>query len=64
MPEFTEQKHKAAVTTVGGVVFISLPNDQYIELTPEKARRLATVLFVKANEAEGQPAPEIIMLKD
>ena len=55
--------YKAAVTTVGGGVFISLPGDQYIELTPEKARRIAVALFTKAAEAEGLERPEVIVLK-
>ena len=56
------QTHKAAVTTVGGDVFISLPGDQYIELTPEKARRVAVALFTKAAEAEGLERPDVIVL--
>lgn len=63
MSDYT-RTHKAAVTTVGGDVFIALPDDQYIELTPEKARRLAVALFNKAAEAEGLCNPEIIVLKD
>lgn len=58
----TGQKYKTALSTVGGDVFMSLPDDQYIELTPEQARKLGAALFTKANEAEGKPAPELIIL--
>ena len=57
----SSQDYKTAVTTVGGQVFVSLPGDQYIELTPERARKLAAALFSRANEAEGLAAPEVIV---
>lgn len=57
------ETYKTRITTVGGDVFMSLPDDQYIEMSPEKARKLAASLFIKANEAEGLPAPELIMLQ-
>ena len=57
------QTYKTEITCVGGDVFMSLPDDQYIELTPEKARQIAGRLFIKANEAEGLPAPEVILLR-
>lgn len=55
--------HKTTVTTVGGDVFLALPEDMYIQLTPEQARKLAVSLFTKANEAEGLAAPEVIVLQ-
>jgi hypothetical protein len=57
------QPYKAAVTTVAGSVYLSLPNDLYMNMTPEQARRIATRLFVLANEAEGLPAPEVIVFQ-
>ena len=63
MSDWTEQKYKTAVTAVGGDVFVSLPNDQYMHMTPGQARRIATALFVKANEAEGKEAPEVVVFK-
>lgn len=57
------ETYRTRVTTVGGDVFMSLPENQYIEMTPEKARKLAASLFIKANEAEGKAAPEVIVLQ-
>jgi len=58
------RKHKAMVSTVGGDVFIALPDDQYIELTPEKARKLGALLFFKAAEALGEQRPSVIVFED
>lgn len=55
------QPYRTTITAGADAVFISLPNDAYIQLTPEKARALATGLFRKAAEAEGKDAPEIIV---
>ena len=55
--------YKTTVTTIAGDVFLSLPNDMYIQLTPERARKLGASLLTKANEAEGLAAPEVIVLK-
>lgn len=57
------ETYKTTVSTIGGEVYISLPGDQYIEMTPERARKLAASLFIKANQAEGKDAPEVIMLQ-
>lgn len=57
-------KYRTTVTTVGGEVFVSLPNDMYMEMTPKQARAIATKLFLKANEAEGLEAPEVIVFHD
>lgn len=58
------QNYKAAVTTVGGDVFVALPDDAYIQMTPGQARKVATRLFFKAAEAEGDAPPQIIVFKD
>lgn len=56
------QKYKTTITAGADAVFVSLPDDAYIQLTPEKARQLGTALFRKAAEAEGKPSPEVIWL--
>jgi hypothetical protein len=58
------QKYRTAITTVGGSVFISLPGDTYMEMTPEQARAIATKLFATANEAEGFAPPQVIVFQD
>jgi hypothetical protein len=57
------QPHKTAVTAVGGDVYLSLPDDSYIRVTPDRARKLAAALFTQANAAEGKPDPEVVILK-
>ena len=52
---------KTSITQVTGMIFISLPDDQYIELTPNKARIIATKLFTLAAEAEGNDPPQVIV---
>jgi hypothetical protein len=55
--------HRTVASVVGGDVYLSLPNDGYMQMPPNKARQLAALLFTKANEAEGKPAPHIIVLE-
>lgn len=59
----TDRTHTATVSNVGGEVFISLPDDQYIKLTPEQARQIGGRLFIHAAEALGQERPEVIVLR-
>lgn len=62
MSDFAPYKTTASV--IAGDVYLSLPGDAYIQMSPEKARKLAVILFTKANEAEGLDAPEVIFLKE
>jgi len=57
------RKHKAAVTQIAGEIFISLPDDGYMRLTPEQARQIGGRLFILAAEALGQERPEVIVLR-
>lgn len=52
------------VMVIGGAVFMSLPEDQYIKMTPQQARDIGMRLFRKAFEAEGEPAPSMIIVKE
>lgn len=63
MSDWSEQKHKTAVTTIGGDVFLSLPNDQYIQMTPDQARAIATRLFIQASEAAGEARPSVVVFQ-
>lgn len=56
-----ERTHKTAVTTIGGDVFLSLPDDQYIQMTPQQARAIATKLFIIAAEAAGEVRPSMVV---
>lgn len=58
-----ERKHQTAVTTIGGDVFLSLPDDQYIQMTPKQARSIATKLFMLAAEAAGETRPSMVVFK-
>jgi hypothetical protein len=57
------EQYKTTASVIGGDVYLSLPDDAYIQMSPDKARRLAVILFTKANEAEGLPSPEVIVLQ-
>ena len=48
----TFEPYKTTASVVGGDVYLSLPGDAYIQMSPE------------ANEAEGLSAPQVIVLKD
>ena len=61
MSEF--QNYTTKISNIGGEVFVSLPNDVYMMLTPEQARQLGGRLFINAAEALGQERPEIVVLK-
>jgi len=61
MSEFKPYRTTASV--IGGEVYLSLPGDAYMQMTPDKARKLAAILFTKANQAEGLAPPEVIILK-
>jgi hypothetical protein len=61
--DWSEQKHKTAVTTIGGGVFLSLPNDQYIQMTPEQARAIAGRLFILAADALGEARPSVVVFQ-
>ena len=54
---------KTTISEVGGMIFISLPDNQYIELTPDKARTIAGKLFALAAQAEGDDPPKLIMFE-
>jgi hypothetical protein len=55
--------YKTTVTNIGGEVFLSLPNDQYIQMTPEQARQIGGRLFIHAAAALGQERPDLVVLK-
>jgi len=57
-------KYTTTISAVGGEVFISLPDDGYMKLTPEQARQIGTRLFFKAAEALGEQRPSVIVFKD
>lgn len=58
-----ERTHKTAVTTIGGDVFLSLPDDQYIQMTPEHARAIARKLFLLAADAAGESRPSVVLFQ-
>jgi hypothetical protein len=58
-----ERKHKTTVTNIGGDVFLSLPDDQYIQMTPKQARAIATKLFMQAAEAAGETRPSVVVFQ-
>jgi hypothetical protein len=62
MSEF-DRKHQTAVTTIGGDVFLSLPDDQYIQMTPKQARAIATKLFLMAADASGDARPSVVVFQ-
>lgn len=55
--------YKTTVTNIGGDVFLSLPDDQYIQMTPEQARQIGGRLFIHAAAALGQDRPELVVLR-
>lgn len=55
------QPAKMGIYEEDGKVLCQLP-DFYLELTPEQARKWATHLFIKAAQAEGKEAPQLVML--
>jgi hypothetical protein len=57
-----EQKYTTKITVDEGRVSLSLPDGNYIKMTPEQARQIGGRLFLRAAEAEGQPAPAMIAL--
>lgn len=61
MPEVINTTTKA--TVVDGHVHLPLPDGQFIRLTPDQARDLGMAVFLKAFDAEGKPAPSMIVLK-
>jgi hypothetical protein len=63
MSEDFERKHKTAVTTIGGDIFLSLPDDQYIQMTPKQARAIATKLFLLAADADGVARPSMVVFQ-
>lgn len=58
-----ERKHQTVVTNIGGDVFLSLPDDQYIQMTPKQARAIATKLFLQAAEAAGEAPPSVVVFQ-
>lgn len=59
----TEINTTTKAIVVDGHVHLPLPDDQFIKLTPDQARDLGMAVFLKAFDAEGKPAPSLIMLK-
>ena len=59
----TESTHQTKVLAIGREVFISLPDDAYIKMTPDQARQIGGRLFIAAAEALGEPVPAIIALE-
>lgn len=57
-----EYNYTTKVIAIGAEVFISLPGDQYIKMTPEQARQIAGRLFREAALAAGEAPPSLIML--
>lgn len=51
-------------TVVDGNVHLPLPGGDFIKLTPDQARKLGMAVFLKAFDAEGTPAPSMIILKE
>jgi hypothetical protein len=60
----TEISTTTKATVVDGHVYLPLPENQFIKLTPDQARDLGMAVFLKAFDAEGTPAPSFIILKE
>lgn len=58
-----ERDTTTRIVASGGDVLMSLPEDQYIKMTPQQARDIGMRLFRRAFEAEGEPAPSMIFVK-
>jgi hypothetical protein len=58
----SEQKYTTKITVDEGRVSLSLPDGNYIKMTPEQARQIGGRLFLKAAAAEGKPSPAMIAL--
>lgn len=59
----SEKTHSAKVTVIAGNIFISLPGDQFIKLTPGQARQMGARLFREAAHALGEPSPSMIVIR-
>jgi hypothetical protein len=59
----TENTTTTKVIVLDGNVFMTLPSDQYIKMTPQQARDIGMRLFRKAFEAEGETSPSMIIVK-
>jgi hypothetical protein len=52
------------IVVVDGAVFMTLPGDQYVKMTPQQARDIGMRIFRRAFEAEGESAPSMIIVKE
>lgn len=59
----TERNATTSVHAIDGNVLMALPQDQYIKMTPQQARDIGMRLFRRAFEAEGEPVPSMIIIK-
>jgi hypothetical protein len=59
-----ESDASTQIVVVGGAVFMTLPGDQYVKMTPQQARDIGMRMFRRAFEAEGEPVPSMIIVKD
>lgn len=57
-----ERSHTAKVMVIDGHVFIALPDDQFIKLTPEQARQMGARLFREAALALGEAPPSMVII--
>lgn len=60
----TENTTTTQVIVLDGNVFMTLPGDQYIKMTPQQARDIGMRMFRRSFEAEGEPAPSMIIVKE
>jgi len=59
----TENDATTQVVVMDGHVFMTLPGDQYVKMTPQQARDIGMRIFRRAFEAEGKTAPSMIIVK-
>lgn len=58
----TEFSGKATVDHDNNHVIVHLPEDGFLDLSPEAARKLGTRLLVESFRAAGEPVPMLVML--
>jgi hypothetical protein len=59
----TENTATTQVIVFDGNVFMTLPGDQYIKMTPQQARDIGMRIFRRAFEAEGTTPPSMIIVQ-
>jgi hypothetical protein len=60
----TERTTHTQVLVLDGNVFLTLPEDQYIKMTPQQARDVGMRLFRRSFVADGEPVPSMIIVKE